>query len=164
MSKYFWASAATALVLCLGGAACIVWSVNVKIHDRVLYDVSTTGVATKIAPLSLAFEYAYFFSTEAVRVGTWLPTRPFTNASLVVTYASARPDCSLVSNVPGQAANLGFCGPMTSSPWFWPLLMTVGIATMSAGSLAGFAVARVCLGVGVCVCKDGVDGQMRVPC
>jgi hypothetical protein len=51
-------NAATAIVLFFGGAACIAWSVNVKRYSGMPFDVNTTGVATQIAPMSLAFDYA----------------------------------------------------------------------------------------------------------
>jgi hypothetical protein len=143
--RFVVANAITATVLFLGGAACIVWSINVKTYHGMSYDATTRGVVTRIAPLAFSFEYAYA-AGNATRAtpdysGTWLTVSPFENTSLAIAYASAHPECSLVANVPG-AQTFGFCGPLMSVPWFWPLLMTVGIATMSIGSLLGFVVVQ----------------------
>ncbi len=142
--RFVVANAITATVLFLGGAACIVWSINVKTYHGMSYDATTRGVVTRISPLALSFEYAYAAgnATTSDYSGTWLTVSPFENtSSLAIAYASAHPDCSQVANVPGAQA-FGFCGSLMSVPWFWPLLMTVGIATMSLGSLLGFVVVQ----------------------
>jgi hypothetical protein len=144
-------NAATAIVLFFGGAACIAWSVNVKRYSGMPFDVNTTGVATQIAPMSLAFDYAYESAQRQRYASRWLPTFPFDNAStasLAVAYASSSPACSVLLNVPGMSGHqLSFgdgCGSLVSSVWFWPLLLATGIASMSVGGAHGLKVVHCC--------------------
>ena len=144
-------NAATAIVLFFGGAASIAWSVNVKRYTVMSFDVNTSGVATRIAPMSLAFDYAYESAQRQRYASRWLPTFPFDNAStasLSVAYASAAPACSVLLNVPGMPAQQqGFangCGSVVSSAWFWPLLLATGIASMTVGGAHAFKVVHCC--------------------
>ena len=123
------ANASIVMILFFGGAASIIWSINIRKYDILTYDVNTTGLVTFISPLALAFTYSY--SHERIEYfGTWLPTNPFVNTTtIVVTYASAIPRCSLVPMVPGLQ-EYDTCGPIMGSPWFWPMLMTFGMISM----------------------------------
>lgn len=134
--------ALTAVVLFFGGATSIVWSVHVKKYDAITYNVNTTGIVTSIAPLALSFVYSYFVEKQQYE-NTWLPSSPFVNTtqSIQVTYASMKPECSIIQEIPGSQL-YGICGAasIVSATWFWPLLLIIGILAMTTGSMFGFNV------------------------
>ena len=136
----------TAIVLFFGGAASIVWSVHVKKYDAITYDVNTTGIVTSIAPLALSFVYSYF--ADKPHENTWLTVSPFINSNetLQVTFASKKPDCSIVTNIPGsQLYDMCGAASIVAATWFWPMLLIIGIIAMTAGSVFGFRVVHVLL-------------------
>ena len=138
-------NAVTALGTFAGGAAVIVWSVNVRTHDAFAYDVNATGHVDYVTPLALAIEYTYSDVSARQHTSTWLPTDPFANSSssgaVAVAYASRRPECSVLCDVAGMQG-VGACAYGVGSPWFWPLVMTLGIALMTTGGAMGFKAAQ----------------------
>ena len=147
-TKFIVINSLVAFTLFFGGVACIVWSVNIKKHDLLVYDVITTGTVTTISPLALSFDYVFLYNGNPY-TNTWLPTRPFVNSTraLVISCVSTRPDCNTVLNVPGQTFMYGFCGPIILSAWFWPILMSTGIVLMTVGSVFVCVVAQRVIGL-----------------
>ena len=136
-------NALTAVILFVGGAASIIWSVNIRAYDAFAYDVNTTGVVDYVSPLAMLIEYTYTDRQNHRFTCNWLPTYPFTNSSstssLVVMYSSRRPECSLLEGVDGMQ-EVGSCAYSVGSPWFWPLVMTIGVTLMTTGGAMGFKV------------------------
>ena len=132
-----------ALVVFFGGAGCIVLSVNLKsTYGSVRYDASANGTVTYIPPLATSFEYAYSDGSSREHEGVWICTSgsKFSNANaslLQIAYATSSPGCSRVLNVDGESG-VSSCGFLVSaSAWFWPILLVVGICSMSIGSVLG---------------------------
>ena len=147
--RFILGNAFVALILLLGGAACVITSVNLKNHETIMYDVNTTGTATQISPIALAFEYSYSFDSHQYS-DTWLPIKKYSNTTpVIVMCASRRPNCNYILNIPGYqlyGTRSFFCGSIISSTWFWPLLMSTGIVSMTFGCVFGFVVAQRVVG------------------
>ena len=127
-----------AIILFLGGAACIVWSVNIKDYKLIVYNVNTTGTIISFAPLNFSFIYSYFDQEDQYK-GMWLVSKPNVPSGAVIelAYAKEYPECSILLEIPGSQL-YDSCGPIIGNKWFWPILMTCGILTMTVGGVFGF--------------------------
>lgn len=130
----------TSVILFFGGIACIVTSINIKTIGVVNYDMITYGTVTYINTLALAFNYIYNVNNQLYN-GSWLPSTPYENTTqLLICYSNIYPECSTLPSIPGLQQNYfdGICATFSyKSPWFWPILMCIGIIFMSVGAIFG---------------------------
>lgn len=131
-----------------GGAALIVYSVNLKNKSVIYeYDRNCSGVAFYIPRLALEFDYMYQDHNGMFYKSKWLPSEPFINTSLLVNYASNKPECSFIENVPGTAtvADAISCINVGMVNWLSPLVLTIGVLTMTIGATIGARIVQIFL-------------------
>ena len=122
-----------------GGSALVAISLQLKVDQILMYNTLAFGNMTYIANQGLGkclYQYKYIVDTS-IYTGLWVMLCDALNTRVVnVTFILHEPSCSTLIDLEGTQFNASsLCGSILRSVWFWPLLYSIGVVMIVAGSI-----------------------------